>query len=84
VEWNDDVLGKDISREILATLKPSLVFSAHVHRPCVALRRASHMTDERWQEKEEEEERVQTAGVVEVTLPTFAWRMRPDSGYAIA
>jgi hypothetical protein len=42
------------------------------------------MTDERWQEKEEEEERVQTAGVVEVTLPTFAWRMRPDSGYAIA
>ncbi len=22
-------------------------------------------------------------GVLEVTLPTFAWRMRPDAGYAI-
>jgi len=92
VEWNDDVLGSDISRDILSGLRPSLVFSAHTHRPCAILHHGGQ-SGQNGQQLAVGGEGVEAgaggqggaaAAAREITLPTMAWRMRPDAGYAIA
>ena len=90
-EWNDDVVGRQRSREVLSKLRPALVVSAHLHRPCARIHRVPASGKEGAEElaagfqravgndSGREEDRV-----MEVTLPTLAWRMRPDAGYAVA
>ena len=75
-EWDDDVLGKDTSQAMLRDLRPALVISAHLHRPCALLHNRTRSALN--------SDASDCAVVAEVTLPTFAWRMRPDAGYAVA
>jgi hypothetical protein len=75
-EWDDDVLGKDTSQAMLRDLQPALVISAHLHRPCALLHNRTRSTPTT--------DASDRAVVAEVTLPTLAWRMRPDAGYTVA
>uniref|UniRef100_A0A7S4MZZ5 Calcineurin-like phosphoesterase domain-containing protein n=2 Tax=Guillardia theta TaxID=55529 RepID=A0A7S4MZZ5_GUITH len=72
IEGEEEVINQVASEELLASLRPDFVIAAHLHAPCrrqlLLPPHNQSLTDE----------------TAEITLPTMAWRMRPDAGYAIA
>ncbi|KAG9417179.1 Metallophosphoesterase 1 [Aphanomyces cochlioides] len=61
------VLSKTLSDRLLRTIRPHAIFSAHTHAVCSYDHSVSY----------------QKTPIVEYTVPTFAWSMRPDPWYAV-
>ena len=77
-------MDQETSQELLSALSPTLLVSAHTHAPCIrthtlAPNIPSLGTDSDSSEEVKKDSMVRQQST-EVTLPTMAWRMRPDPG----
>ena len=66
-------------------VRPDYVLSGHTHARCTSLRKRNLrlQNDASTRPLNEAKGSEDATGVIELTLPTFSWRMRPDPGFAI-
>jgi hypothetical protein len=80
----EQVMDQETSHELLSALSPTLLISAHTHAPCIRKHALAPNTPSLDTDSDNSDEvkkdSVLLGQSTEVTLPTVAWRMRPDPG----